>query len=143
MKKIYLVRHGETNANAMAYVPGKAEPLNERGIEQASVLAERVSHITVEALVTSDFMRARQTMEPIEAVFKQAAKVTPLFGEVFEPTSLHSLPEDSELVHEHRKSRNSHVEDTSWRMEDGENMSDVFERVARILFVLVWRCDIA
>ena len=41
MKRIYFVRHGETNGNVGGYWQGPQEPLNVRGLQQADVVAER------------------------------------------------------------------------------------------------------
>jgi broad specificity phosphatase PhoE len=129
MKNVYLIRHGETDSNLHHYVPNKLEPLNARGLTQAEELAERVAHLDIDQLVSSDFLRAQQTIQPI-AVAKNLPVITvSAFGEVLEPTSIHNVPEAEEAVVLHRKNRNANVENPDWRQEDGENFSDMFARV--------------
>ena len=59
---IWLARHGETADNAEGRVQGSIDtPLNERGREQARVLAERVAGLKVAALYSSQLARALET----------------------------------------------------------------------------------
>ena len=128
-KHIYLVRHGQTDANSKEYVPSKEEPLNEVGLMQAAQLAERVANLDVDALVRSDYPRARQTMEPTAIEKKMEPEVVPAFGEMFEPTSIHNLEDHEEAVRTYRKTRNANIENEAWRFEDGENFFDMQARV--------------
>lgn len=66
MKTIYLVRHGQTDGNASGFYQLPETPLSENGLKQAEFIAERCSHLDVEAIITSPFMRAKQTAEAIQ-----------------------------------------------------------------------------
>lgn len=129
MKKIYFVRHGETDANLHDYVPGKSESLNQRGFVQAERLADRIENISVDFFVSSDYLRAQQTIDPVMKKVKNSLNIELSFGEIFEPTSLHGLPGADDRVKQHRIYRNENVENSEWRMEDGENFHDVFIRI--------------
>ncbi len=87
-KHIYFVRHGESEANASRTYRGKDTPLTEAGRAQAAIVAERVAKLGIEALVTSDFIRAKDTA----AIIGEKAGVTPeehpIFGEWIEPEHL-------------------------------------------------------
>lgn len=64
--RLILVRHGETPWNVTLQYQGQANiPLNERGHEQARRAAERLRHLEVRALYSSDIARAWQTAETI------------------------------------------------------------------------------
>ena len=128
-KHIYLVRHGQTNANAKEYVPGKQEPLNEVGLLQAAQLAERVDNLDVDTLIRSDYLRAGQTMEPTAAEKKMEPEIVPAFGEMFEPTSLHGVSDEEDVVQNYRKDRNANIENEAWSYEDGESFFDMQARV--------------
>ena len=68
MKRLYLVRHGETDWNATGRLQGSTDvPLNERGRAQALALAAQLSHHGVERVFTSDLSRARETGSIIAA----------------------------------------------------------------------------
>ncbi|RJQ37149.1 hypothetical protein C4552_01420 [Candidatus Parcubacteria bacterium] len=64
----YFVRHGETDWNAERRVQGHSDvPLNDRGREQArqAAIALKESGATIDAVITSDLQRARETGEII------------------------------------------------------------------------------
>lgn len=65
--KLYLVRHGETGSNRIGAldtaVPG-AE-LSEAGLVQSTLLVERFSAISIDALYVSTLVRTHQTIEPL------------------------------------------------------------------------------
>ncbi len=129
VKKIYFVRHGETDGNLHEYVPSRLEPLNVNGLQQAELCAERAGSIDFEKLFASNFLRAQQTAGPIAALKKLPIIPLETIGEVEEQSSLFGLSDYDERVIQHRISRNSNVENSAWRQEDGENFSDIFQRI--------------
>jgi broad specificity phosphatase PhoE len=63
---IYLVRHGETDWNALGKFQGHTDiPLNEKGRLQALVLKQELEHVNFDAVFCSDLSRACQTAELI------------------------------------------------------------------------------
>jgi 2,3-bisphosphoglycerate-dependent phosphoglycerate mutase len=65
---IFLIRHGETAANAARIVQVPETPLNERGLEQADLLAQRLAESGIRLILSSDLARARMTAERLHAV---------------------------------------------------------------------------
>ena len=66
MKKLYCVRHGQSEKNVNnIYDPTGNEPLTELGKKQAESLAERFLHIELDVIYSSKFLRAKQTAEVI------------------------------------------------------------------------------
>ena len=67
VKKLILVRHGETDWNAEGRIQGMLDvPLNALGVRQAElVAAELADTIDVAELVSSDLVRTRETTKPI------------------------------------------------------------------------------
>lgn len=62
MKRILLVRHGESEWNAIRRLQGQADiELSERGIEQARALAPMVASFSPDLVLTSDLKRAANT----------------------------------------------------------------------------------
>jgi broad specificity phosphatase PhoE len=67
---VLLLRHGQTDANAMGILQGhQPTPLNALGLLQAQRLAGRIARRVpqVTAIVSSDLRRAVQTAEPVAA----------------------------------------------------------------------------
>lgn len=63
---IYVVRHGETEWNALNKVLGRTDmPLNARGIEQAHEIARSLKDAKIDVFLCSPLQRARQTADVI------------------------------------------------------------------------------
>jgi probable phosphoglycerate mutase len=72
MHRIYLIRHGETEWSAAGKHTGHTDiPLTTRGENQARALAERLSAVVFDAVLSSPRQRARQTCE-LAGVLPQA-----------------------------------------------------------------------
>lgn len=64
MKRLLLVRHGETAWNAARVLQGQADiPLSPRGRQQAQALAPLVRRWAPDTVISSDLSRARETAE--------------------------------------------------------------------------------
>ena len=76
MGRIYLVRHGQTTANAeeISQGPRIDAALSELGFRQASRVGEALAHEPIQAVYTSPLTRARQTAE---AVVERHARAAP------------------------------------------------------------------
>lgn len=61
---LYLVRHGQTDWNAMQKVQGHSDiALNSEGENQAKSLGKQLGHISFDAVFSSDLVRAKKTAE--------------------------------------------------------------------------------
>ena len=67
VKKLILVRHGETDWNAEGRIQGMLDvPLNALGVQQAELAAAELARMfDVAELVSSDLVRTRETTKPI------------------------------------------------------------------------------
>lgn len=71
MKRIILVRHGETDWNRENRIQGGVDiPLNERGKEQARDIAARLSHTVIGYIYSSRLSRALETAVEIAKFHK-------------------------------------------------------------------------
>jgi len=67
MKKIFVIRHGETDSNREGRYLGRTdESLNAIGINQAKKLAEKTSNLNIEIIYCSPLKRAIETAKFIE-----------------------------------------------------------------------------
>lgn len=81
--RILFVRHGETEWNASLRYQGHANiPLNEKGRAQAHAVAKRLKSYGVEAIYTSDLIRAEETARIIGADLKIPPKLMPDLREI-------------------------------------------------------------
>ena len=64
---IYLVRHGQTDWNIeKKHTQGHTDiPLNENGKKQAEQLAQSISNLKIDKIISSDLLRAKETAEII------------------------------------------------------------------------------
>ena len=63
--KIYIVRHGQSAANAAAVIAGHTDPeLTELGVTQAGVTADALAAVHFDAIYSSDLKRAYGTAVP-------------------------------------------------------------------------------
>jgi 2,3-bisphosphoglycerate-dependent phosphoglycerate mutase len=74
-----LVRHGETLGNAARVVQRPDVPLNDRGVRQAALLAERLLALGFAHVLCSDLPRARMTADPLRG--HATVEDTPLLQE--------------------------------------------------------------
>jgi probable phosphoglycerate mutase len=69
---LILIRHGETKWNAEGRWQGQADiPLNPRGMRQAKEMAKSLADRHLDAIYSSDLLRARQTAEQLARVSGQ------------------------------------------------------------------------
>ncbi|MBN2755248.1 MAG: histidine phosphatase family protein [Candidatus Goldbacteria bacterium] len=73
---IYLVRHGETDWNKRLLFQGQTDiPLNKKGLSQAKRIGREFCGKKIDAVISSDLMRAVQTAEQIKAVSGYKGKI--------------------------------------------------------------------
>ena len=64
--KLYLVRHGQSAGNAEGRFGGHSPtPLSQLGVQQAGLTAQILAKENINAIYTSDLLRAVQTAEPL------------------------------------------------------------------------------
>ncbi len=82
MVSIYLVRHGESVYNAEGRIQGHQDvPLSELGVRQAEAIARRLANVRLDAVYSSDLVRASRTAEIIAASRNLPVQMTPLLRE--------------------------------------------------------------
>lgn len=80
---LYLVRHGESEANATGRFAGQHDsPLTARGREQAEAVAEFLSGVRFDRVIASDLSRARDTAAAIARRQGLAVETTPDLREI-------------------------------------------------------------
>lgn len=80
---LYLARHGETAWNIEQRVQGwEDSPLTEIGIRQAEALADRLAHVPLVAVYSSDLGRAKHTAQIVATRHNLVVQAMPAFREM-------------------------------------------------------------
>ncbi len=131
--KVYFVRHGQTRANAAGLHQDRSDELNDKGLEEAKIVADRFKNTRLDAILSSDTVRALVTAEEIAKVTGKKVEVTELLRERRRPTELVGKSFSSEevlrVVEEMEK--NKHQPD--FHHSDEENHTEALTRAQELL----------
>ena len=81
MSRVFLIRHGETEGNALRIVQHPHVPLSPRGLVQAERLARRLAAEGIARIVASDYARAVATAEHLQRATGAPLVIEPLLRE--------------------------------------------------------------
>jgi probable phosphoglycerate mutase len=81
MSRLFLIRHGETEGNALRIVQHPHIPLSPRGLVQAERLARRLAAEGIAQIVSSDYARAVTTAEHLQRATGAPLVIEPLLRE--------------------------------------------------------------
>ena len=81
MSRLFLIRHGVTDGNALRIVQHPHIPLSARGVVQAERLARRLAGEGIARIVSSDYARALTTAEHLRRATGAPLSVEPLLRE--------------------------------------------------------------
>jgi broad specificity phosphatase PhoE len=127
-KVVYLVRHGESEHNILPVYQSPDAPLSEKGRQQAKKIAERIQHISFDALVSSTFARAKSTAEEIASCTGKEVELSSLFVERIKPTVVNGKsfddPSASGVYDEWKKT----LYGNGKKVLDGENFEEIIKR---------------
>ncbi len=69
--KIYLIRHGQCDSNVKYVYNYKNEDINQKGIEEAKKLSQKIKDIDYDIIISSPLLRAKHTAEIINVKNKE------------------------------------------------------------------------
>lgn len=128
---ILIVRHGETDSNARRIIQTPDIPLSNRGNDQAQSLAQRVSELGVTRIISSDYLRTKQTAEHVASAANLEVEYNPLlrernFGD------LRGIPYE-ELVHDPFDIESDYIPPNgeSW-MVFNQRVADAWQQVSKV-----------
>lgn len=126
MTTLYLVRHGEVDANKTFY--GHLDlPLSERGQAQIQRVAEALEEVDLQAVHSSDLRRALQSAEPIARLHGLEPVGDPAFREMSLGV-LEGLPYAEARVRYPELADKRYDDMWSHRFPGGENLQDIADR---------------
>ncbi len=135
---IYIVRHGETDANRKGYLQGWSNnPLNENGIMLAEITGRGMKGIRFDHCISSPLTRARETAE---IIIKESGNSVPVsFDDRIKEIDFGSLERLS--IKDERVVRFLKKPVFDLRFPDGESISDVMKRTQEFLKGLIAKDD--
>jgi|TARA_Y100000310_G_scaffold345555_1_gene466456 probable phosphoglycerate mutase len=135
-KKVYFVRHGESEDNAKKIFHGASSRLSKLGVEQAEFVAERFTKLPVDIVLSSNLGRAQETAEIITKRIRKELVVSDLFQELIRPSELNGRTIDDPVTVQAKKEINDHAHDPKWHYSDEENFTEFRDRLKKaFLFI--------
>jgi broad specificity phosphatase PhoE len=128
-RRIYLVRHGQTEANALDTVQTPDDPLTEKGIAQAETLAGRFQTLQFDTLVSSDLPRAIDTALIIAQRLNYDLLQSPLLREMSYSNDLFGMARSGSEVADYYRQKMEHLDDADWHWGDEESFTAAHSRV--------------
>lgn len=133
MKRLYLVRHGETEGNKKRTITGPKTVLSKEGEKQARELAKRFRNIAIDKVFCSSYPRAQQTYALMRDAVKLEPELTDLLTEKRPASSLIGTSLGSPELIKFNELSQAHRTEHGWHFEDEENMHDIFGRAVQFL----------
>lgn len=128
MKNIYFVRHGESEGNQARLYQSSETLLSQKGHIQANLIADRFSNIEVETIITSNYIRAKQTAGYIAEVTGKDIIESQLFRERKRPSIQENRSKNTPELQEIDKEIELNCENLDWKYSDEENFVDLRQR---------------
>ncbi|MCI0679806.1 histidine phosphatase family protein [bacterium] len=136
IKRLYLVRHGETTGNRDNIHQDPDTPLSPKGEEQAAAIAKRFLHIPIDVIAASTFRRTTQTAEAVSSSIGKKIVYSELLREVKRPSELVGKDRNGEYARSVFQQIFAHDLDPKWHFSDEENSFDLEMRARETLSFL-------
>jgi broad specificity phosphatase PhoE len=136
MKKIYFVRHGESEENVGLFIGDSNSLLTENGKNQSEVIARRCENLPIESVVASNFVRAQETAKTISNKINIPIETSDLFSEKRRPSDHVGKLKTDEQVLEDSKTIRENFHDEDFRLQDEETFSELKLRAKEALLFL-------
>lgn len=141
-KHIYFVRHGQSVSNTQKLIAAsEPDQLSDQGRTQVHQIAERITEVSPEVVLSSDLARAEHTAAAIAERSGTAHETHELLQEMTVPSQLIDCERDDSDVQVYFRDRSAYSEDPSWRYSDEENFYDLVARTHSILQMLTERSE--
>lgn len=138
-KRIYFVRHGESEDDASDLHQRPTTLLSELGQHQVALLAGRFSHTSFDVIISSPLDCAIATAEEIAYLSHKNIEVSELFSEVKKPTVLEGVSREDAAYDPIRKVIQEKWSYPAWHYQDEENFVEVKRRAIAALNSLLGR----
>ena len=135
-KIVYFVRHGQSEDNIAPVFQATDSPLSIKGREQAKSIADRVSKLSFDILISSPLQRAKQTAEFISGATGKQPEFSDLFIERVKPTDVNGKSYEDKAASRLWRKWEKSLYTPGMRVADGENYDDLILRADKALALL-------
>ncbi len=136
MKRVYFVRHGESELNANGSWIGDSKGLTETGKLQVFELIKKIKGIKFDIVISSKIKRAVETSEIIKKDIKKDIIFSELFNERVWPSQQTGLAKDDPESKKMQRDIWDNFSDPDYRHSDEENFSDLKIRIKKAFELL-------
>ena len=133
MKKIYFVRHGESEGNTGPVRQGQNSSLTPKGLMQSEIIAERCEKLSIDSIISSTMKRAVETAKIILARLKKSAEYSDLFIERRRPKEQIGVLKNDPKALDAEKTIRENFTVSGFRFSDEENFDDLKTRAGQAL----------
>ena len=141
MKKIYFVRHGESEGNVGEIRQTKETPLSPRGRSQAAYIAARAAKLPIDVIVSSTMVRAAETARSISETTGKEVEHSDLFVERRRSSEQLGKRKDDPVALEVDALLIENFAVPGYRYSDEENFDDLKRRAGEALEFLKNRSE--
>ena len=131
MKKIYLVRHGESLGNVGSFRQGPEAELTDEGANQAESVAGRFKDVKIDKIFSSPQLRAKMTADAIAKELNKEIIFSDLLIEKKVPSAIIGKQRTDPFVVDVDKQIRENIHNTGWKHSDEENFLDLKERAKK------------
>lgn len=133
--KLYIVRHGESENNALKTFQDGSSHLSQKGKNQAQFLARRIEKLpNIDTVICSPYIRTRETLDQIlklrefhEVIFSELAQ------EIERPTEFLDEVIEGPATKDKIKLMRENKADPAWHLSDEENFTDFKKRTIKLI----------
>lgn len=133
MKKVYFVRHGESEGNAESIYQNFSTPLTEKGRSQCLVIADRCEKFPLDVIISSTMTRTQETAKIISRKIKKGIEYSDLFVECRRPKEQIGKSRKSPETLKTGKAIQENFHIPGFRFSDEENFEDLKKRAQKAL----------
>jgi|SRR3989344_503044 len=133
MKKVYIVRHGQSEGNISNVYQPFESPLTPEGKKQAEYIAERVLRLPIDSIIASPQDRAKETAQIIAEKLNKTIEFSDLFVERIKPSELSGRSHDDPAARKLAAEWNTALFASGVKTGNGENFNEIKTRALKAL----------
>lgn len=131
--RVYFVRHGESEFNAQGLHQHADVPLSALGRRQAKFLAKRFERIPFDIIISSSYLRAKETAEIINRERGKPVEYLEMLHELKRPSEIIGRHGEDLDVVELKQRIIANYEHGDWRHSDEETYNELRDRAGAVL----------